>query len=100
MAELIAAGDRPGAYRLCGSVSFSNVHTLSTKTPQPAPDGSCLIDLSELEEADSSVLGLLVGWLRKLRAGGYDLKVLGLSASLKSLIHLYNLEPLLISGSR
>lgn len=99
MAELVAAEGRPGTYQLRGSISFTNVHTLNHAPLSPAENGCCTVDLSQLDEADSSVLALLLGWLRKLRASGHQLQILGVSASLESLIHLYNLDSLLLTSS-
>ncbi len=91
-AELRAA-TQAGHYQLLGSVTFENVHTLAPLQLEPN-NGQCHIDLSGLEEADSSVLALLVGWLRRLHERHSQLEVAGLSPALRSLIHLYNLEPL------
>lgn len=96
MAKLVAAVDQPGMYLLSGSVSFTNVHTLNNATLNASADGYCTIDLSKLDEADSSVLALLIGWLRRLQGSGHRLRVLGVSASLESLIHLYSLDALLL----
>jgi len=61
---------------------------------QPLSDsgGRCRIDLDHLERADSSVLALLLRWLRRERKRGVTLVITGFSEQLRSLIDLYDLD--------
>ena len=80
-----------GHYRLAGDIVFTAVAKLAD---QPLSDsgGRCRIDLDHLERADSSVLALLLRWLRRERKRGVTLVITGFSEQLRSLIDLYDLD--------
>lgn len=72
-----------------GAVSVDNV---SAKTAQGAAllDGAYLIvDLAALGEVDSSIVSMLLEWLRVANQRGCQLQFVNLPESLKSLIQLY-----------
>ena len=86
-----------GRYRLTGEIVFTVVATLAD---QPLQDngGACHVELNALERADSSVLALLLKWLRRERKRGVKLTFSGFSDQLLSLIDLYDLEPILLDS--
>ncbi len=86
-----------GHYRLRGEVVFTVAATLADQ-PLEDDDGRCRIDLDGLEHADSSVLALLLRWLRRERKRGVTLEFAGFSAQLLSLIELYDLQPILLDA--
>ncbi len=84
-----------GHYRLTGEVVFTVVARLADQ-PLRDDNGHCRIDLDGLERADSSVLALLLRWLRRERKRGVALVFSGFSEQLLSLIDLYDLAPILL----
>ena len=52
----------------------------------------CIVDLSSVEEADSSALGVIFGWLRTARDMGVALRIAHPPAGLISLAALYGVS--------
>lgn len=86
-----------GHYRLEGRFYYGVAGTLAD-CPLSNNDGHCRVDLDGLERVDSSLLALLLRWLRRERKRGVALRFSGFSDQLTSLIDLYDLRPLLLSG--
>lgn len=59
------------------------------------PEGELFIDLSAVEEADSSALTVLFAWLRSARERGALLRVIHPPAGMLSLAALYGVSDLL-----
>ncbi len=95
--QLVKIGD--GQYRLTGEIVFSVVATLADR-PLQDNGGACHVALDTLERADSSVLALLLRWLRRERRRGVTLTFSGFSDQLLSLIDLYDLEPILLESQQ
>ena len=94
--ELVKVKD--GQYRLEGEITFTVVSRLADKRLEP--DGRhCHIALDGLKRADSSVLALLLRWLRREKAKDIKLSFSGFSRQLLSLIDLYELGGLLGESS-
>jgi ABC-type transporter Mla MlaB component len=87
-----------GRYRLEGDVTFLSVARLADQRLQ-ANSRSCHVALDGLERADSSVLALLLKWLRQAVAAGHELTFSGFSHQLLSLIDLYDLGDLLTESN-
>jgi phospholipid transport system transporter-binding protein len=51
-----------------------------------------VVDLSAVEETDSSALGVVFGWLRSAREKGVSLRVVNPPASMMSLAALYGVS--------
>ncbi len=83
-----------GHYRLTGEIVFTVVGRLADE-PLCDNGGQCRIDLDGIERADSSVLALLLRWLRRERRRGVSLVFSGFSDQLRSLIDLYDLDAVL-----
>lgn len=94
--ELVKVAD--GQYRLEGEITFTVVSRLADKRLE-SNGHRCHIALDQLERADSSVLALLLRWLRREKAKGVELSFSGFSRQLLSLIDLYELGGLLGESS-
>ena len=86
-----------GHYRLIGEFVFTVVAQLADE-PLSDDGGKCRIDLDGIERADSSVLALLLRWLRRERQRGVSLVFSGFSDQLRSLIDLYDLDVILLTA--
>jgi len=84
-------GDR---LRVTGSMTIESAAALMAAGEVAVHSGGAsLIDLSAVEDADSSALAVLFGWLRA--AEGRSLTVVQAPASLRSLAILYGVAELL-----
>lgn len=54
-----------------------------------------VVDLSAVEEADSSALAVMLGWLRHAQAANQRLSFVGVPAGVRSLAELYGISDLL-----
>lgn len=51
-----------------------------------------ILDMSQIEFIDSSIIGALVGFLRRTRAAGDDTKLVGLSPDIETIFELTRLQ--------
>ena len=91
----MSASEGPTSLRLDGPLTMSGVGRLLADGRARAAAGDLIVDLSEVTEADSAALALLLDWLRAARAAGRTLTVRGLPAGLRSLAALYGVDALL-----
>ncbi len=62
--------------------------------------GQTVIDLGDVEAADSSAVAVLVGWRRAAQQRGVTLAFINLPATLLSLVSLYGVNGLLQGGAQ
>lgn len=78
-----------------GPVTVANVATLLEEARAPLAAGAHTVDLGEVTDLDSSLLALLLAWMREARARGATLTFLRLPRELGTLAQLYGVAELL-----
>lgn len=81
--------------RIAGPVTLANVAQLLEEARAPLADGVRAVDLGEVTEVDSSLLAVLIAWLREAKAGGRTLTYARLPEDLRTLAQLYGVAELL-----
>jgi len=80
---------------LSGPVTLANVASLLEEARAPLAEGVREVDLGEVTELDSSLLAVLIGWLREAKAQGRTLSLSRLPQDLRTLAQLYGVAQLL-----
>lgn len=78
-----------------GAVTIENVVLLTQRGIALFDDQPLTIDLNKVTEVDSTIVSMLLEWLRATRNNNQVLHVINMPASLKSLIQLYGLTELI-----
>jgi phospholipid transport system transporter-binding protein len=78
-----------------GPVTLANVAGLLEEARAPLDDGVRAVDLGEVTELDSSLLALLLSWLREAQGRGRALSFTRLPQDLVTLAQLYGVAQLL-----
>jgi phospholipid transport system transporter-binding protein len=78
-----------------GPVTLANVAGLLEEGRRHLAEGVAFVDLGEIGEMDSSLLALMLAWLRDARARGRDLAFANLPESVQTIARLYGVEGLL-----
>jgi phospholipid transport system transporter-binding protein len=78
-----------------GPVTVANVTALLEQARAPLAEGVHSIDLGEVTELDSSLLALLLAWMREAKARGGTLTFSRLPRELGTLAQLYGVAELL-----
>jgi len=78
-----------------GPVTVANVAALLEEARAPLAEGVRSVDLGEVTELDSSLLALLLAWMREARARGGTLTFSRLPSDLGTLAQLYGVAELL-----
>jgi len=78
-----------------GPVTVANVAALLEEARAPLAEGVRSVDLGEVTELDSSLLALLLAWMREARARGRTLTFSRLPSDLGTLAQLYGVAELL-----
>lgn len=84
-----------GRYRVRGPVTLDTVQPLLEEGIQLFDGANVRVDLSEVTGADSSAVALLLAWMRAATLRGHSIRYENLTANLRSLIELYELDELL-----
>ncbi|MDD5330632.1 MAG: STAS domain-containing protein [Sulfuricella sp.] len=85
-------------YRLQGRVTIDNAPDVLAEGLKAFDRDGVVVDLSELEEVDSSTVSLLLEWLRAARRSGRKLGFVNLPANLVSLATLYGVLEMIQPG--
>jgi anti-sigma B factor antagonist len=94
----LAVDERAGGVAVVGwpepsVLDASNVVQLRERVGEVESDHSQIVfDMSRVEFIDSSAIGALVGFLRKARADGGDVKLAGLSPDIETIFELTRLQ--------
>ena len=80
---------------IAGPVTLANVAQLVQEARAPLADGVRAVDLGEVTEVDSSLLAVLIAWLREAKAEGRTLTYARLPEDLRTLAQLYGVAELL-----
>jgi phospholipid transport system transporter-binding protein len=78
-----------------GPVTLANVAGLLEEGRRHLEEGVRTVDLGEVGEIDSSLLALMLAWMRDARARGGELAFANLPESLQTIARLYGVEGLL-----
>ena len=90
--DVVQTGER---FQITGPLVYETVAGLAGSLPNVTD--SLQIDLAKVTEADSSALTLFLEWQRQAESRQIKLDFVNWPENLKSLLHLYNLEPILLS---
>lgn len=91
-ATISCHGDR---IAIQGPVTIENVVTLTGNGIALLDHPNLTVDLQQVTEVDSTIISMLLEWLRAARQKGYELQVINMPASLTSLIQLYGIVELI-----
>jgi phospholipid transport system transporter-binding protein len=80
---------------LSGPVTLANVGALFEEGRRHIDEGVSLVDLADVAELDSSLLAMLLAWLREAKSRGHELAFVNLPAALSTIARLYGVEGLL-----
>lgn len=78
-----------------GPVTIDNVVKLTQDGIALFDDHPLTIDLDKVTEVDSTIISMLLEWLRATRKNSYPLQFINLPESLRSLIQLYDVVELI-----
>ena len=84
-----------GRIILSGPVTLANVAGIMEEGRRHLEEGVKTVDVGEVSELDSSLLAMLLSWLREARAKERQLEFANLPESLRTLAKLYGVEALL-----
>jgi len=84
-----------GRLMLSGAVTLGNVAALREEGGRHLQEGVRVVDLGEVSEMDSSLVALMLAWLRDARARNGELSFANPPASLRTIARLYGVEALL-----
>jgi anti-sigma B factor antagonist len=94
----LVVDERPGGIAVASwaeasTLDASNVVELRQRVGEIERDHSRIVfDMSRVEFLDSSVIGALVGFMRKARAAGGDVKLAGLTPDIETIFELTRLQ--------
>jgi phospholipid transport system transporter-binding protein len=80
---------------LSGPVTLANAGRVLEEGRQHLAEGARVIDLSEVSELDSSLLALLLAWLRDAQSRQRELGFTNLPDSLRTIARLYGVDGML-----
>ena len=82
-------------YKVQGRITIDNVRTLLADGLSQFSKDGLVVDLSQLEDVDSSAVSLLLEWLREAQRNQRKLRFTNLPDNLKSLATLYGVLDLI-----
>jgi phospholipid transport system transporter-binding protein len=82
-------------YRIQGRITIANANALLTEGLKLFVRDGLVVDLSQLEEVDSSAVSLVLEWLREAQRNQRKLRFSNLPDNLKSLATLYSVLDLI-----
>lgn len=78
-----------------GAVTIDNVVMLTQRGIALFDNQPLTIDLNKVTEVDSTIVSMLLEWLRAMQKNNQALRVINMPDSLKSLIQLYGVTELI-----
>lgn len=78
-----------------GPITIENVVTITQCGIELFNAHHLMIDLDKVTEVDSTIISMLLEWLRVTRKNSYQLQFVNVPESLKSLIQLYGIVELI-----
>lgn len=99
MAEFELSATAPGRLEARGAMSYDSAAQALVKGLELMPHGEpCTVDLSQVTEADSAGLAVLVEWLATARKRGTAIHYEGIPAQILAVARISDLEDLLTDG--
>ena len=92
---VLSEGDR---LRVRGSITIHNVVAVVEQGVALFDQGGKTIDLSQVQDVDSSAVSMLLEWLRQAASRKHRITFVNVPEKLKSLLRLYNLFELVPQG--
>lgn len=87
---------QPGQLQLTGDVNFNTAASLKLAGEKLLSNSqTAQIDLTKIEHYDSSIISLLLSWLRFAKKNKIQLNFIGLPQRLLTMIRINNVEKLL-----
>lgn len=87
--------------KLSGPVTLANVAQVLEEGLQQIRDGARTIDLGDVTELDSSLLAMLLAWLREAKRRNSEVAFANLPQGLETIAQLYGVDGLLpVPGAR
>ena len=86
------------SYRVQGPVTMANVTSLLTESAKLFDHEALIVDLTEVEEVDSSSVSLMLQWMREAKQRNQTLSFTNLPNNLKSLATLYGVLDIIPQG--
>jgi phospholipid transport system transporter-binding protein len=80
---------------ISGPVTLANVAGILDEGRRHLEEGVRTVDLAEVTEMDSSLLALMLAWLREANSRGRELAFANLPESLRTIARLYGVDSLL-----
>jgi phospholipid transport system transporter-binding protein len=80
---------------LSGPITLANVAGILEEGRRHLEEGVRAVDLGEVSELDSSLLALMLAWLREAKSRGRELAFSNLPESLQTIARLYGVEGLI-----
>jgi phospholipid transport system transporter-binding protein len=84
-----------GRIVLSGAVTLANVAGVMAEGQRHLDEGVQTVDVGEVSELDSSLLAMLLVWLRASKAKQRELAFVNLPEALRTIARLYGVEALL-----
>ena len=84
-----------GVLKVTSPMRIGNARQLYEDGSSIIAAGTCKVDLSAVDDADSSALSVLLRWTSIARAQGSDLQITNMPTSVRSLQELYGIESIL-----
>jgi len=84
---------------ISGPVTLANVAAVLDEGRRHLEEGVRTVDLAEVTEMDSSLLALMLAWLREARSRSRELTFANLPESLRTIARLYGVDGLLPVGT-
>ena len=82
-----------------GPVTLANVASVMQEGQRHLAEGVQTVDVGEVSELDSSLLAMLLAWVRDAKAQQRELKFINPPEALQTIARLYGVESLLPLGS-
>lgn len=79
----------------CTNIQLDEIGPIEKMGSEAIENGDAIFDFSEVKQADSAMLALLLQWIRKAKAEGLTPEVKNMPEGLWSLARLYGVRELL-----
>lgn len=87
--------ERDGRLFVQGAMTMAQAAALLTAGESRCSAADWIVDLAEVEQADSSALAVVLAWLRSAKASGRSLQIANPPPAFSSLSALYGVDDLL-----
>jgi phospholipid transport system transporter-binding protein len=81
-----------------GSVTVDNVVAMTKQGIASFDSNRLIVDLAKVAEVDSSIVSMLLEWLREAKHQGRQLTFVNMTGSLENLIQLYGISEFIPLG--